>query len=217
MLSRDDSRINENYSKLQAGYLFPEIARRVGEFSAANPDAKIIRLGIGDVTLPLAPAIVEALQRCRGRDGPRNRRARIRPGKRLRLPDRSDLRARLQGERCRHRRRRGVRLGRQQTGQRKHPGDLRHRMQDCGHRPLVSRLRRHQRDGRTHRRRKPRRHLRRYPLSPSDGSKRLRAAAPRGASRSRLSLFTQQPHRLGGFPREPGGLGSAGRNKTTPS
>jgi LL-diaminopimelate aminotransferase len=56
------TRINENYSKLQAGYLFPEIARRVGEFSTANPDAKIIRLGIGDVTLPLAPAIVEALR-----------------------------------------------------------------------------------------------------------------------------------------------------------
>ncbi|MFB3117704.1 MAG: aminotransferase class I/II-fold pyridoxal phosphate-dependent enzyme, partial [Myxococcota bacterium] len=56
------TRINENYSKLQAGYLFPEIARRVGEFSAANPDAKIIRLGIGDITLPLAPALVEALR-----------------------------------------------------------------------------------------------------------------------------------------------------------
>jgi len=56
------ARINENYRKLQAGYLFPEIARRVREFSTANPDAKIIRLGIGDVTLPLAPAIVEALR-----------------------------------------------------------------------------------------------------------------------------------------------------------
>jgi len=56
------TRVNENYRKLQAGYLFPEIARRVGEFSAANPDAAIIRLGIGDVTLPLAPAIVEALR-----------------------------------------------------------------------------------------------------------------------------------------------------------
>ena len=56
------TRINENYSKLQTGYLFPEIARRVDEFGSANPDAKIIRLGIGDVTLPLAPAIVEALR-----------------------------------------------------------------------------------------------------------------------------------------------------------
>ena len=54
--------INESYRKLQAGYLFPEIARRVAEFEQAHPDADVIRLGIGDVTLPLAPAIVEALR-----------------------------------------------------------------------------------------------------------------------------------------------------------
>ena len=52
--------INENYLKLKAGYLFPEIARRVREFSSANPAAKIIRLGIGDVTQPLAPAVLKA-------------------------------------------------------------------------------------------------------------------------------------------------------------
>ncbi len=66
------ARINENYRKLQAGYLFPEIARQVREFGAAHPDAKIIRLGIGDVTLPLAPAIVEALREAAdemGREG----------------------------------------------------------------------------------------------------------------------------------------------------
>ena len=56
-------KINSNYTKLQAGYLFPEIGRRVSEFSASHPEADIIRLGIGDVTLPLAPAIVEALQK----------------------------------------------------------------------------------------------------------------------------------------------------------
>ena len=54
------ARINDNYLKLKAGYLFPEIARRVREFSAANPSAKVIRLGIGDVTRPLAPAVVKA-------------------------------------------------------------------------------------------------------------------------------------------------------------
>ena len=54
------ARINDNYLKLKAGYLFPEIGRRVREFSAANPQAKIIRLGIGDVTRPLAPAVLEA-------------------------------------------------------------------------------------------------------------------------------------------------------------
>jgi len=53
--------INENFRKLQAGYLFPEIGRRVKAFSEANPNAPIIRLGIGDVTLPLAPAVVAAM------------------------------------------------------------------------------------------------------------------------------------------------------------
>ncbi len=56
------ARINEHYRKLQAGYLFPEISRRVGAFTEANPQAQVIRLGIGDVTLPLAPAIVNALR-----------------------------------------------------------------------------------------------------------------------------------------------------------
>jgi LL-diaminopimelate aminotransferase len=56
------ARVNENYLKLQAGYLFPEIGRRVAAFTEAHPDAQVIRLGIGDVTLPLAPAIVEALR-----------------------------------------------------------------------------------------------------------------------------------------------------------
>ena len=52
--------INEHYLKLQAGYLFPEIGRRVNEFAAANPDKKIIRMGIGDVTQPLTPTILKA-------------------------------------------------------------------------------------------------------------------------------------------------------------
>lgn len=53
--------VNENFLKLKAGYLFPEIARRVNTFCDANPEAAVIRLGIGDVTEPLPPAIVEAL------------------------------------------------------------------------------------------------------------------------------------------------------------
>lgn len=52
--------INENYLKLKAGYLFPEIGRRVREFAAAHPDKAIIRMGIGDVTQPLAPTILKA-------------------------------------------------------------------------------------------------------------------------------------------------------------
>ena len=55
------ARINDHYLKLKAGYLFPEIGRRVSRFADANPDASLIRLGIGDVTEPLPPAIVKAM------------------------------------------------------------------------------------------------------------------------------------------------------------
>ena len=53
--------VNDNYLKLKAGYLFPEIARRVNVFVEANPDAKVIRLGIGDVTEPLPKACRDAM------------------------------------------------------------------------------------------------------------------------------------------------------------
>ncbi len=53
--------INENYLKLNAGYLFPEIARRTRAFAEANPDAQVIRLGIGDVTEPLPAACIDAM------------------------------------------------------------------------------------------------------------------------------------------------------------
>ena len=55
--------VNENFSKLKAGYLFPEIGRRVNAFAQANPDAGIIKLGIGDVTEPLAPAVIDAMHK----------------------------------------------------------------------------------------------------------------------------------------------------------
>ena len=48
--------VNENFLKLKAGYLFPEIARRVTAFCESSPEANVIRLGIGDVTEPLPPA-----------------------------------------------------------------------------------------------------------------------------------------------------------------
>lgn len=57
------ARINDNYLKLKAGYLFPEISRRVKAFRAAHSQANLIRLGIGDVTEPLPPACVEAMSR----------------------------------------------------------------------------------------------------------------------------------------------------------
>ena len=55
--------VNENYSKIQASYLFTEIAHRVAAHQSANPDAKIIRLGIGDVTEPLCDAVVKAMHK----------------------------------------------------------------------------------------------------------------------------------------------------------
>ena len=56
-------RMNENFLNLKESYLFMEIGKRVREFTENNPDAPIIRMGIGDVTLPLAPAVVEAGKR----------------------------------------------------------------------------------------------------------------------------------------------------------
>ncbi len=53
--------INENYLKLPGNYLFAEVARRVAAFRSENPDADVIRLGIGDVTLPLPAASIEAM------------------------------------------------------------------------------------------------------------------------------------------------------------
>ncbi|MCR5685300.1 MAG: LL-diaminopimelate aminotransferase [Lachnospiraceae bacterium] len=53
--------INRNYLKLQGSYLFSKIGRKIREYEAAHPDKKVIRLGIGDVTQPLVPAVIEAL------------------------------------------------------------------------------------------------------------------------------------------------------------
>jgi len=54
-------KVNENFCLLKENYLFAEIANRVSAFSKANPDKKLVKLGIGDVTLPLAPAVISAL------------------------------------------------------------------------------------------------------------------------------------------------------------
>lgn len=56
-------KINENYFNVKKNYLFSEIAKRVNAYKTANPDADIIRLGIGDVTLPLSPVVVEAMKK----------------------------------------------------------------------------------------------------------------------------------------------------------
>ncbi|MCC2815789.1 LL-diaminopimelate aminotransferase [Lachnoclostridium pacaense] len=56
-------KINENYLKLPGSYLFSTIGKKVAAYQQANPDKAVIRLGIGDVTLPIAPAVVEAIHR----------------------------------------------------------------------------------------------------------------------------------------------------------
>lgn len=56
-------KLNDNYLKLPGSYLFASIARKVADFAKENPDKEIIRLGIGDVTQPIAPALIEALHK----------------------------------------------------------------------------------------------------------------------------------------------------------
>lgn len=55
-------KVNKNYKNIAQSYLFSTIAQKVNEFTKNNPDKKVIRLGIGDVTLPLCKAVVEALK-----------------------------------------------------------------------------------------------------------------------------------------------------------
>ncbi len=56
-------KLNTHYSELKKNYLFSEIARRVAAYSAADPQKKIVRLGIGDVTLPLSPCVIKAMEK----------------------------------------------------------------------------------------------------------------------------------------------------------
>ena len=56
-------KINENFLTLQDSYLFSTIAKKVAEFQAQNPNKKVIKLGIGDVTIPIEPSIFEAMKK----------------------------------------------------------------------------------------------------------------------------------------------------------
>ncbi len=58
-----DMKINGNFDNLVPNYLFADVARKTNEFAKANPDKEIIRLGIGDVTLPLAPIVVASMKK----------------------------------------------------------------------------------------------------------------------------------------------------------
>ena len=57
------AKMNANFLNLKENYLFKEISKQVSAYTAAHPDNKIIKMGIGDVTLPLAPTVVEAMKK----------------------------------------------------------------------------------------------------------------------------------------------------------
>lgn len=56
-------KVNPNYTKIKESYLFAEVAARTAKYASAHPEAKIIKMGIGDVTLPLCPAVIEAMHK----------------------------------------------------------------------------------------------------------------------------------------------------------
>ena len=56
-------KVNKNYLKLEESYLFSTVNRKVREYQAQNPEKDIIRLGIGDVTIPICPAAIEAMHK----------------------------------------------------------------------------------------------------------------------------------------------------------
>ena len=62
-------KINENFLELQDSYLFSTIAKKVADFQSKNPDKKIIKLGIGDVTRPIVPAVVNAMKNAVDEEG----------------------------------------------------------------------------------------------------------------------------------------------------
>ena len=119
-------RINENYTKLKASYLFADIAKRVNAYVAAHPDQPVIRLGIGDVTEPLPPVCVEALHAASDEMSAASdvKGLRTRAG-RLCLPARSRRPARLRRPRLQDRGGRDLHLRRREVRLRQHPGDLR--------------------------------------------------------------------------------------------
>ena len=72
--------INENYLKLPGSYLFSNIAKKVAAFQEQHPEKEIIRLGIGDVTQPLAPAIIASLHKAVDEMGNARNLSRLRSG-----------------------------------------------------------------------------------------------------------------------------------------
>ena len=146
------AKINDNYLKLKAGYLFPEIGRRVRAFAEANPAAKVIRLGIGDVTRPLAPAVLKAFHDAVDDLATTETLRRLRPGAGVRLADQRHHREILQAAGRLPQDRGDVHLRRLQVRLRQHPRHLRPGQRGGHRRPGLPGLQRHQRHDRPHRR-----------------------------------------------------------------
>ena len=91
------AKVNENYQKLPGSYLFADIARRTAAYQQEHPDAKLIRMGIGDVTRPLAPAVIEAMHAAVDDLAAAERLPRLRARARLRLSARRHREARFCG------------------------------------------------------------------------------------------------------------------------
>lgn len=73
-------KINENYLNLKDSYLFATVNRKAREYQAANPDKKVIKLGIGDVTIPIVQRCHRSYAQSSGRDGYQRKLPRLWPG-----------------------------------------------------------------------------------------------------------------------------------------
>ena len=184
------ARVNDHYLELKSSYLFSDIAKRIAAFGEAHPGAKLIRLGIGDVTRPLPAAVVQGAPRGRRRDGAPRELQGLWAGNRLCVPHRADRRARLRRPRRQGRSRRDLRQRRRQVRHHQYPGDLRRRLHGGAHRSRVSGLRRQQRDGGPRRPRRRDGALRSPGLSAGDRRERLQARTSRaGRSTSSISAI----------------------------
>ena len=211
------AKINDNYLKLKAGYLFPEIGRRVRAFAEANPQAKVIRLGIGDVTRPLPPAILKAFHDAVDDLAPGRDLRRLRPGAGVRLADQRHHREVLQAARRVAQDRGDVHLRRLQVRLRQHPRHLRPRQRGRHRRPGLPGLQRHQRHDRPHRRGGREGLLQGDRLHALHRGERLHPGAPDGEGGHHLPLLPQQPDRRGGDQGRAARSGSTTPTPTTPS
>lgn len=187
-------KVNDNFTKLPSSYLFSEVARRVRVYTETHPEAEVIRMGIGDVTRPLCPAVVDALHRAVDDEahgetfhgyGPEQ-------GYDFLVSKIVDY----------DYRRHGIDVAadevfvsdgaKSDTG---NIGDILDSQPYSCHRSCISRIYRHKRDGRTRRPTRNRRTLECYRVSAMHGRKWFRPHTPRRQSRCDISVLPQQSYR----------------------